>query len=212
MDDYHIVAVHPSTFGKNGYLGDGVNYFRFGDHFAYFPGPPGEDSVTKMAQECLAGAYTPHRFRIFHFFPNFSAVIFKAPGCWMTMMLHYRAVAVDQTEIRIWYYPAPFQTKNQSWLYRAYVDAIAVGVSFYIAKVLAEDNAINEQHQMIVRQIDRLPMLGLQEERIVWFEESYERAMKSAATPPAPIATGVVRNKDHVALITDQLPIPRAAQ
>ncbi len=37
LDDYHIVAVHPDTFGKRGYLPtEPVRYYRFGQHSAYF--------------------------------------------------------------------------------------------------------------------------------------------------------------------------------
>ncbi len=38
LDDYHIVALHPSTFGKDGYLKpENVHYARFGAHSAYLP-------------------------------------------------------------------------------------------------------------------------------------------------------------------------------
>ena len=39
LDDYHIVAVHRDTFGKQGYLdNEVVRYYRFGWHSAYFYG------------------------------------------------------------------------------------------------------------------------------------------------------------------------------
>ena len=184
MDDYHLVAVHPSSFGKNGYLTTGVTYFHFGDHSAYFPGAD-EQAFAKMAAECRAGTYEPHRFRIFHFFPNFSAVLLKVPGFWFVMLIQCRATAINKTEIRVWYFPAPFQNAQKSWAQLAYEDAVAKFMPHYFTKVLGEDNVVNEQHQTVARQIDDRPLLGRHEERIAWFAESHARAMQRPPTPMA---------------------------
>lgn len=185
MDDYHIVAVHPSTFGKNGYLENGVTYFRFGDHSAYFPGAE-LDAFDSLVRECRDGTYKPHRFRIFHFFPNLSAVILKVPGFWLTMLFHYRAVAMDQTEIQVWYYPAPFQAKSETWTQRTLAEQVTKVMPFFIGKVLGEDNVVNERHQSIAGQIDGEPIYGRQEERIVWYEETYRRVL---GLDPAPASS-----------------------
>ena len=195
MDDYHLVAVHPSTFGKNGYLTTGVTYFRFGDHCAYFPGAE-RDAFDKMVAECRDGTYDPHRFRIFHFFPNLSAVMFQAPGCWIVMLMQYRAVAMDKSEIRIWYYPAPFQAHKQSKSFRRYTEYVALGASYYMTRVLGEDNVVNEQQQAIAVQIAEPPLLGHHEERIGWFEEAYRRAMN---LPPTPVDSRVRENVEKPA-------------
>ena len=190
MDDYHIVAVHPTGFGKNGYLQNGVTYFRFGDHSAFFPGAE-RDAFDILVRECHDGTYTPHRFRIFHFFPNLSAVIMKVPGYWLTMLFQYRALAMDRTEIQVWYYPAPFQAKSETWVQRAYADQMTKVMPFFIRKVLSEDNVVNERHQSIAGQIDGEPIYGRQEERIIWYEESYRRFLGlDSAQPPAAVGAG----------------------
>jgi phenylpropionate dioxygenase-like ring-hydroxylating dioxygenase large terminal subunit len=181
MDDYHLVAVHPSTFGRNGYLTTGVTYFRFGDHSAYFPGAE-QDAFGLMSEQCRNGTYQPHRFRIFHFFPNLSLVLLRAPGYWLTMLMQFHAEAMDRTEVRVWYYPAPFGQAGKSWLRRYFEDQSAMWAPLYITKVLGEDNVVNAQHQSIANRMST-PILGKHEERVGWFIEAYEKAMQRAPTP-----------------------------
>ena len=55
LDDYHIVAVHPSTFGANGYLkAKEVTYARFGRHSAYTP-EPGDDPLAGVLADWYGG-------------------------------------------------------------------------------------------------------------------------------------------------------------
>ena len=50
LDDYHIVAVHRDTFGKQGYLdNEVVRYYRFGWHSAYFYAT-GDNALAEMAE------------------------------------------------------------------------------------------------------------------------------------------------------------------
>ena len=59
LDDYHIVAVHPKTFGKNGYMPpEVVKYYRFGRHSAFFYNAD-EQALTKMAEDCRNGNHQP---------------------------------------------------------------------------------------------------------------------------------------------------------
>ena len=55
LDDYHVVAVHPQSFGKNGHTPmSRINYYRMGEHSALIPsGRP--DSIEKIVAECQAG-------------------------------------------------------------------------------------------------------------------------------------------------------------
>jgi hypothetical protein len=62
---------------------------------------------------------------------------------------------------------------------------------FFIRKVLSEDNVVNERHQSIAGQIDGVPIYGQQEERIIWYEESYRRFLALDPAPP-PTAHGTV--------------------
>jgi hypothetical protein len=50
-----------------------------------------------------------------------------------------------------------------------------------------------------------LPILGLEEERIAWFEDNYAKVMAAPALPPRQPAAAIMRNAGKVAVITDQV-------
>jgi hypothetical protein len=50
-------------------------------------------------------------------------------------------------------------------------------VRYYVDKTGRQDYAACERLQTVAHQIDRWPILGTQEKRIEWFEESYTQAM-----------------------------------
>jgi phenylpropionate dioxygenase-like ring-hydroxylating dioxygenase large terminal subunit len=185
LDDYHIVAVHPDTFGKNGYLPpDAVRYFRLGQHSAYFYGG-GDDEVRKMADECQRGDYRPQNYRIFQFFPNLLALHVEAANNWYVLIQQYVPVAPGRTLSRSWFFPAPFPPADRTWLHallgRIVAPFVPLVLPFYIRKIFSEDNGVCEQIQTVARQIKGAPTLGRHEERIAWFEETYARLM--AETP-----------------------------
>jgi hypothetical protein len=54
-------------------------------------------------------------------------------------------------------------------------------VAYYAEKINAQDTGVCEKMQTIARQNGATPILGRLEERIGWFEEAYEEAMKAPA-------------------------------
>ncbi|MDP2408866.1 MAG: Rieske 2Fe-2S domain-containing protein [Pseudolabrys sp.] len=204
LDDYHLVAVHPKTFGKDGYLKqDTVRYFRLGRHSAYFNGTE-NDAIVSMIAQCRDGTYRPYGYRIFQFFPNVSIVQLRALKSWYILLMQYIAVAPDRTEVRIWFYPAPFPATDKSWLaslVRRYLEFwMPPFLWAYVRRVIREDASACEQGQTVAHQIDGLPILGRQEERIAWFEETYAEAMQAPPLPPPPMASGVSDSGGHVAV------------
>jgi phenylpropionate dioxygenase-like ring-hydroxylating dioxygenase large terminal subunit len=184
LDDYHIVAVHPDTFGKNGYLPpDAVHYFRIGQHSAYFYGD-GDDELKKMADECRRGDYRPANYRIFQFFPNLLALQIEAAMNWYVLIQQYVPVAPDRTLSRSWYFSAPFPPADRTWLHgllrRVVAPYVPFVLPFYIRKIFSEDNGVCEQIQTVAHQIKGFPVLGRHEERIAWFEDVYAKAMADA--------------------------------
>ncbi len=181
LDDYHIVAVHPGTFGKDGYLdSDVVQYYRFGQHSAYFYGAE-PDALARMSEECRDGRYRPTDYRIFQFFPNLIAIHVCAAGIWYALLMQYVPVAADRSQLRTWYFPAPFPAEDQS-LQGRFVRALLApwvpfGVRYYHGRVTSEDHEVCERIQSVAHQVDTFPILGKHEERIIWFEEVYARAM-----------------------------------
>lgn len=182
LDDYHLVAVHPSTFGRFGYLRpDSVQYYRFGWHSAYFHGAD-ESALATMAEDCAKGTYSPPDYRIFQFFPNLIAVHFEAARHWFVLIQQYQPVAHDRTLLRSWFAPAPFPPPRieggfSRFAHRIAGFALPYIVPFYMRRINREDNAVCARIQTTAAQIERPPLLGRHEERIAWFEEAYAQAV-----------------------------------
>lgn len=181
LDDYHVVAVHPGSFGRNGYLPvETTKYFRFGRHSAYFWAAD-EEAVNRMARELRDGTYRPSVYRILQFFPNLIAVHFEAAGTWYCLLLQYVPVAYNKTLLRSYYFEAPFQAAPPTFFKRV-IRAVARpflpwAVPYFMRKIIREDNEVCEKQQSIVEQIEGFPILGKQEERIAWFEENYAQVV-----------------------------------
>lgn len=177
LDDYHIVAVHPDSFGKDGYHPvEKTRYFRFGRHSAYFWGAS-EGVVNETAAQCRAGTYRPTDYRILQFFPNLVAVHFEAAGTWYVLLQQYIPLAHNKTLLRSIYRAAPFPPQDANFLRKVMRVAAAPFVPwvmpFYLRKIIREDNEVCEKLQANIGLVDGPMILGKQEERIAWFEENY---------------------------------------
>ncbi len=180
LDDYHSAAVHPTTFGKGGYLPrKALRYFRFGSHNAFFLGAD-ENALQDMVEAVKQGTYRPMRYRIFQIFPNLLISLFHAQHYWYVNVQQYVPVAPGRSFMRSWYYRAPFET-GQGPLARLWDAMSEPGrahiVEYYIRQVNSEDNGVVERLQEFASQQGGWPRIGYAEERIKWFEEAYARAM-----------------------------------
>jgi phenylpropionate dioxygenase-like ring-hydroxylating dioxygenase large terminal subunit len=176
LDDYHIVAVHPATFGKHGYLPTkDVAYHRLGYHSAYFHGGGGD--ILKMADDIRRGDYHPTNYRIFQIFPNVLTLHIAAARNWYVLVQQYVPIAPDRCVSRCWYAPAPFPATDASrldgLLRRLATPFVPYVLPHYIRKIFSEDNTICEQVQTVARQVRGRPIFGGHEERIGWFEDAY---------------------------------------
>jgi phenylpropionate dioxygenase-like ring-hydroxylating dioxygenase large terminal subunit len=116
LDDYHIVAVHPDTFGKRGYLPtEVVHYYRFGQHSAFFCGAD-DSTLEKMAADCRCGSYRPIDYRILQFFPNLVVVHFKAARNWFVLVQQYVPLSLDRTHSRKGLPSAVRYGRKSTWL------------------------------------------------------------------------------------------------
>lgn len=183
LDDYHIVAVHPSSFGRSGYLKpDEVTYHRDGIHSAFFAGQQPE-TIEAMAESCRSGSYIPRHYRTLYLFPNLvlshtHAVSYAGASIWYVIGLYYIPQAADRTALHVFYQPSPFSTKGNG-IMRAGHDLIegvrSRVVGYYTRKVVSEDNEACERLQTNARYFDSNSVLAAQEQRISWFEESYRQ-------------------------------------
>jgi len=180
LEDYHIVAVHPATFGKAGYLNrEAIGYFRFGAHSAYFT-TPDPAALTQMAVDCRNGTWRSANYRVFHIFPNLTVSHFRADGQnWFVVVHQYVPLNVKCSTMRAWIYPASFAAErawHERWTGPVTDRVRARVVRVYVNKVLQEDNEVAERLQGIAGQIQSSPILGALEERLAWFEEAYAKA------------------------------------
>ncbi len=193
LDDYHLVAVHPSTFGKDGYLkGDLPRYYRFGPHSAYFTeGDAGE--LERMSKACADGTYSPGGYRIFSLFPNLTVIQIAAMHRWYIVVIQHQPMARDRTSIRAAFFEAPFarsETAPVRILDAALRPVRRALFGYYFGRILREDNQICEQHQKHVAQSQTLPILGAHEERIAWFENAYRDLVGDPSVPDLMAVSG----------------------
>lgn len=177
LDDYHSPAVHPRTFGKEGYLRrNDISYFRVGLHSAYVNSTKLKE-LEQIARRCRNGTYYPTCYTILQLFPNVLMAFFRTDrDHFHCVVMLYEAVRHDRTNVRAWLHPAPLPGRR-SWM-RALTDPVRSSiVRRYVATVMREDGLVCERIQGIARQIGRPPLLGRLEERIGWFEESYRKLM-----------------------------------
>lgn len=183
LDDYHIVAIHPKTFGKTGFLAQHrVRYYRVGDHSAFIPNG-GPDAVEDLAELCRQGRFAPIGYVIFQFFPTLVFVIIRATRLhgddyWYLITEHMVPVGHDQTRMETRIFELPF-TRPAGWLRRLARVVLRPVVNqvfrYYTRKTHGEDNAVCEQIQRVSHQINGNMMLSNQETRIAWFEQAYAR-------------------------------------
>jgi phenylpropionate dioxygenase-like ring-hydroxylating dioxygenase large terminal subunit len=193
LDDYHLVAVHPSTFGKGGYLkSDMPRYYRFGPHSAYFTdGDAGE--LDRMSKACAASAYVPRGYRTFSVFPNLSVIQITEMHRWYIVVLLHQPLTRDRALIRSVFFEAPF-AKPRRWPELMTEAALRpfrnFFFKFYLDRIVREDNRICEQYQRVAGQTKALPMFGAHEERIAWFENSYRDLVGNPAVPTLAAVSG----------------------
>jgi len=176
LDDYHGPPVHPSTLGRHGYIPSMSmrRYFRLGTNSAYlFSDDP--DCFDKLLNGCRDGSYRSEHFFVFQILPDLVIAHVDADRpFWFCNIMQYSAVAHDRTTFRSWSYPAPF-VADFSWFARTtrpITDFFRRPIYLhYFKRVVNEDMAVCEKIQEVAHQIDKAPLLGLQEERIAWFEE-----------------------------------------
>jgi phenylpropionate dioxygenase-like ring-hydroxylating dioxygenase large terminal subunit len=181
LDDYHLAAVHPATFGKLGYLERGdLTYHRVGRHSALFGAADDPTGLKMAADECRRGVFQPNLYRILQLFPNLlivQAVITKVCGTalWSTAIQHIQPTGPGSCRVKSWAKrdlhgagekgPHPLASLAKPLLIKKARD---LG-----NRLLKEDAAACENLQHVMGQIDRPGVFGATEERIRWFNETY---------------------------------------
>lgn len=193
FDDYHTVAVHPTTFGRSGYLDrKKITYARFGPHSALITSDRPQ-VFEEFSAACADGSFRPTCYCILQILPTFLVALFPSDSdVFHCCIQQFVPLAHDRTLFRAWVYPAPFPVDG-SWharLWRRLSDPVRNPlVLHYARRVMREDHRICEGVQAVAPQIRQPPFLSALEERIGWFEQSYrqlvaegEEMVKNGAT------------------------------
>jgi len=187
LDEYHGPSVHPTTFGRGGYPRSMSHhrYVRVGANSAFLYSDE-EACFQKLVAGCRDGSYRSSHYFVFQILPNLIVAHAEADrGFWYCTLMQYSPVTHDRTDFRGWSFTAPFEA-DRSWLAHAarpVTDPFRHRVfHHYFKRVVNEDAAVCERMQAVAHQIDRPPLLGAQEERIGWFEESLRELASTSTT------------------------------
>ncbi|MEP9352882.1 SRPBCC family protein [Xanthobacter sp. KR7-65] len=194
LDDYHLVAVHPSSFGRFGYLKKAdVTYARMGRHSLYTT-EKGDDPAARILAACRAGTYTAGDYLIVNLFPSlgvsqFYAVRLFGRTYFGIQIFRYVPLAHDRARLDAWLAPAPMAPRRTGFW--GVVDRVAEAVvyrvvPYYARQVAAEDQAVCAAQQTVAKQIDGQQRISPAfEGRIGWFEEVYAAETRAAETRAA---------------------------
>lgn len=179
LDDYHTVAVHPTTFGRNGYVSrEKISYDRFGLHSAFL-NTDKAGAFDALVAACAGGSFQPKHYCIFQFLPNLIVALFRSDGEFFHCYIQQSVpIAHDRSVQRTWVYPSPFSADHPFYVRwtRALTDPIRKRlVLHYVRRVAREDNGACERLQEVAHQVDKAPFLSALEERVGWFEQSYRQ-------------------------------------
>lgn len=179
LDDYHTVALHPTTFGKNGYIRrEDITYVRFGLHSAFLDTRV-PDAFARMSAACASGSFRATHYCIFQILPNLIVALFRSDGMFFHCYFQQSVpVAHDRSIQSIRLFPAPFPA-DHAWHVR-WTRTLSDPVRnrllpHYVRRVGREDNDACERLQQVAHQVDKAPFLSAIEERIGWFEQSYRQ-------------------------------------
>ena len=186
LDDYHIVAVHDRPYYHQN---RDLHYFRFGAHDAHSAHFVGDaDTLSSMAADCRADRYRPSAYRILNIFPNVAVSLFRAVPYWYCLVQQFVPLGRARSVQKGWFYRTNFlQDEERTFdrLTRPFSELIRSRiVRYYVEKTGDEDHRACEEWQTIAHQIDRWPILGAQETRVEWFEESYAQALGQSFSGP----------------------------
>ena len=181
LEEYHAFAVHPTSFGKEGWLDpDEAYYPRFNQHSAFFyDGKHGD--LSSMAADCQAGSYQPKEYRVLNIFPNFLINHNPVLHTWYVTVMQCVPIDHQSTTVRSWFFQAPFQRPRTPWFNHLLQRWIERWLPYFVGIVLRrinrEDYVICEAMQEAAGSIRQEPILGLEEQRIAWFRAAYWGAM-----------------------------------
>lgn len=201
LDDYHGVAIHPTTFGRDGYVRrQNISYLRLGLHSAFLNSPE-PDILDRLVSRARAGRADGTCYSIFQCFPNFLIVHLRSDKeFWFRIISQYVPLAHDRTQVRSWIYPMVIEPPHNLLLRGSY----AVAAPFrrrifrhYVRRVMREDHVACERMQALAQQLHGQPLLGRLEERIEWFEQAYRAVLEGERIEGRALSGAKARSREN---------------
>jgi phenylpropionate dioxygenase-like ring-hydroxylating dioxygenase large terminal subunit len=183
LDDYHIVAVHPSTFGANGYLrNERLNYVRFGAHNVFFFGTQHKD-LSLIRQACQTNTFESQSYAFFQFFPMFFVGIKKVARVFgddyaYLIVENFIPQWRNKTHLQVRFFIMPFS--RPSGFFRRCTRKVVTSIiniiyRYTVTKITKEDIQVCENIQQVSHQIQGEIRPSALEERLGWFEDVYAK-------------------------------------
>jgi phenylpropionate dioxygenase-like ring-hydroxylating dioxygenase large terminal subunit len=186
LEEYHGPVVHPKTFGRFGLPPslERYQYFRLGAHSAYMDSSD-VSCFEHLLEGCRRGTYRSSHYFVIQILPDLIVAHAKADSSfWFCNILQYSPAAHNQTAFRGWLWPAPFEsdlpmiervTRPLTDVFRRHI------YRHYFKQIINQDAVICERIQEIAHHIEGIPILGVLEQRIGWFEETIRNLTSETA-------------------------------
>jgi phenylpropionate dioxygenase-like ring-hydroxylating dioxygenase large terminal subunit len=188
VDDYHLAAVHPTTFGKGGnYLDRGkITYTRIGPHSIY-QSIGGPDAFVDMRDSLMNGTAQSDHYIVVHLMPGL--VLSHAhvwDGYYVCGLTHFAPVSHHRSMQRTWIYPSPLGLgagRLPRVLHAGGLDAVLLRIACRYGKfILGEDAQASERLQTNASTFTGSVLIGRLEERVQWYETAYREIMTKAVS------------------------------
>ena len=180
VDDYHLAAVHPTTFGKGGvYLDrDRLTYTRVGAHSIY-QNIPGPDALANLIAAMANGSAIDNHYIVVHLMPGFVlSNAFIWDGYFACALTHFAPINHHRSLQRVWIYPSPLPRGTSRIPGGRLLDPFILRAAFHYGRhILGEDARAAERLQTNASTFIKSPLIGRLEERVQWYEEAYREIM-----------------------------------
>ena len=182
VDDYHLAAVHSTTFGKgNLYLNrDDLTYTRVGAHSIY-QSIASPNAFRDMVSALSGEVERVDQYIVVHLMPGL--VLSHAhvwDGYYACGLTHFSPINHHRSHQRTWIFPSPLARPPRG-LFRALRpvrEAALLRIAFRYGRfILGEDAQAAEQLQTNAATFANVAMIGTLEERVRWYEEAYQKIM-----------------------------------
>lgn len=189
VDDYHIAAIHPATFGKGGVYLDRkhITYTRSGAHSIY-QAKASPTAFADLLASLAGGTARADHYIVVHLMPGMVlANAYIWDGYHACALIHYAPVNHHRSMQRTWIFPSPLVPApgRTPRLLRPVRDALLHRIAaHYGRRILDEDAVAAERLQTNAATFTSSALIGTLEERVLWYETAYRDIVSGTRGKP----------------------------